>query len=71
MNYLIIIFNSNVLCEQWQQSLLSPGRKSSTVPQRHVYAIEYPEPLVHFALSLGAFSDPVVCEYYKTTLNYM
>ncbi|KAI3764887.1 hypothetical protein L2E82_14904 [Cichorium intybus] len=53
----------NVLCEQWLQSLLSPGRKSSTVPQRHVYAIEYPEPLVHFALSLGAFSDPVVRVY--------
>ncbi|KAI3517921.1 hypothetical protein L1887_06163 [Cichorium endivia] len=47
----------------WLQSLLSPGRKSSTVPQRHVYAIEYPEPLVHFALSLGAFSDPVVRVY--------
>ncbi|KAI3690673.1 hypothetical protein L2E82_48871 [Cichorium intybus] len=50
----------NALVMHWQQSLLSPRRKSSTVPQRHVYAIEYPEPLVHFALSLGAFSDPVV-----------
>ncbi|KAI3792488.1 hypothetical protein L2E82_06368 [Cichorium intybus] len=49
----------NALVMHWQQSLLSPGRKSSTVPQRHVYAIEYPEPLVHFTLSLGAFSDPV------------
>ncbi|CAH1435216.1 unnamed protein product [Lactuca virosa] len=47
----------------WLHSLLSPGRKSATVPQHHVYAIEYPEPLVHFALSLGTFSDPAVRVY--------
>lgn len=47
----------------WLQSLLSPGRKLPTVPTQHVYAIEYPEPLVHFALSLGAFSDPAVRVY--------
>ncbi|KAJ9541931.1 hypothetical protein OSB04_028437 [Centaurea solstitialis] len=48
----------------WLQSLLSPGRKMTTVPTtQHVYAIEYPEPLVHFALSLGAFSDPAVRVY--------
>ncbi|KAI3745559.1 hypothetical protein L6452_07959 [Arctium lappa] len=47
----------------WLQSLLSPGRKLTTVPTQHVYAIEYPEPLVHFALSLGAFSDPAVRVY--------
>ncbi|XP_024991356.1 uncharacterized protein LOC112525451 isoform X1 [Cynara cardunculus var. scolymus] len=47
----------------WLQSLLSPGRKLTTVPTQHVYAIEYPEPLVHFALSLGTFSDPAVRVY--------
>lgn len=29
---------------------------------KHAYAIEYPEPLVHFALSLGASSDPAVMD---------
>ncbi|KAJ9553778.1 hypothetical protein OSB04_017823 [Centaurea solstitialis] len=48
---------------KWLQSLLSPGRKLKTEPNKHVYAIEYPEPLVHFALSLGAFSDPAVRIY--------
>ncbi|KAL8257849.1 hypothetical protein R6Q59_029890 [Mikania micrantha] len=47
----------------WLQSLLSPGRKMKTEHNKHVYAIEYPEPLVHFALSLGAFSDPAVRIY--------
>ncbi|XP_071700494.1 uncharacterized protein [Rutidosis leptorrhynchoides] len=47
----------------WLQSLLSPGKKLSATPNRHVYAIEYPEPLVHFALSLGSFSDPAVRIY--------
>nr|XP_043635239.1 uncharacterized protein LOC122606427 isoform X2 [Erigeron canadensis] len=44
-------------------SLLSPGRKLKTEPNKHIYAIDYPEPLVHFALSLGAFSDPAVRIY--------
>nr|GEV50736.1 hypothetical protein [Tanacetum cinerariifolium] len=47
----------------WLQSLLSPGRKLKTEPNKHIYAIDYPEPLVHFALSLGAFSDPAVRIY--------
>ncbi|KAL4579172.1 hypothetical protein LXL04_015309 [Taraxacum kok-saghyz] len=47
----------------WLQSLLSPGRKSTTVPHQHIYAIDYPEPLVHFALSLGTLSDPAVRVY--------
>ncbi|KAF5794423.1 putative ternary complex factor MIP1, leucine-zipper [Helianthus annuus] len=47
----------------WLQSLLSPGRKLKTEHNKHIYAIEYPEPLVHFALSLGAFSDPAVRIY--------
>lgn len=45
---------------QWLQTLLSPGKKFKTRTSRHAYAIEYPEPLVHFALSSGAHSDPAV-----------
>ncbi|KAL4575367.1 hypothetical protein LXL04_022209 [Taraxacum kok-saghyz] len=47
----------------WLQTLLSPGRKMKTETSKHVYAIDYPEPLVHFALSLGVFSDPAVRIY--------
>ncbi|KAF3446960.1 hypothetical protein FNV43_RR12140 [Rhamnella rubrinervis] len=38
---------------------------SSTVAgnSKHAYALEYPEPLVHFALCLGAYSDPAVRAY--------
>ncbi|KAD2393266.1 hypothetical protein E3N88_40243 [Mikania micrantha] len=52
----------------WLQSLISPGRKLKTEPSKHIYAIEYPEPLVHFALSLGAFSDPAVRVYDAKTI---
>ncbi|XP_037493658.1 uncharacterized protein LOC105635145 isoform X2 [Jatropha curcas] len=44
--------------EPWLQTLFSPGRKSKTGSSSHVYALEYPEPLVHFALCSGAYSDP-------------
>lgn len=47
----------------WLQTLLSPGKKFKTRSTRHVYALEYPEPHVHFALSSGAFSDPAVRVY--------
>ncbi|KAK1419690.1 hypothetical protein QVD17_28959 [Tagetes erecta] len=52
----------------WLQSLLSPGRKMKMEPNKHIYAIEYPEPLVHFALSLGSFSDPAVRVYNAKTI---
>ncbi|KAJ0678172.1 hypothetical protein HanOQP8_Chr12g0444841 [Helianthus annuus] len=52
----------------WLQSLLSPGRKLKMEPNKHMYAIEYPEPLVHFALSLGSFSDPAVRVYNAKTI---
>lgn len=45
---------------QWLQTLLSPGKKFKTGNTRHAYSMEYPEPLVHFALSSGAHSDPAV-----------
>ncbi|XP_059291928.1 uncharacterized protein LOC132045360 isoform X3 [Lycium ferocissimum] len=44
-------------------TLFSPGKKLATGNSRHAYAIEYPEPLVHFALCLGASSDPVIQVY--------
>ncbi|RVW51187.1 hypothetical protein CK203_084687 [Vitis vinifera] len=43
----------------WLQTLLSPGNKSRMGNSKHIYAIEYPEPLVHFALCSGTYSDPV------------
>ncbi|XP_041022050.1 uncharacterized protein LOC121263302 [Juglans microcarpa x Juglans regia] len=47
----------------WLHTLLYSGRKSKTGSIRHVYALEYPEPLVHFVLCSGAYSDPVVRAY--------
>lgn len=52
---------------QWLQTLLSP-KKFKTATIRHAYAIEYPEPLVHFALCSGAYSDPAVTYSYLLTL---
>ncbi|XP_022544970.1 uncharacterized protein BNAA07G32940D isoform X2 [Brassica napus] len=45
------------------QTLFSPSRKSKTCSVRHVYALEYPEALAHFAISSGAFTDPTVRVY--------
>ncbi|KAL8514487.1 hypothetical protein ACS0TY_013556 [Phlomoides rotata] len=47
----------------WIQTLLSPGKKLKAGNTKHAFAIEYPEPLVHFALSSGAYSDPAVRVY--------
>ncbi|KAL5778459.1 hypothetical protein ACOSP7_011385 [Xanthoceras sorbifolium] len=52
----------------WLQTLFSPGRKSKTVSMKHVYALEYPEPLVHFALCSGVYSDPSVRVYTAKTI---
>ncbi|XP_024008379.1 uncharacterized protein LOC18007989 isoform X2 [Eutrema salsugineum] len=45
------------------QTLFSPSRKSRTCSVRHIYALEYPEALAHFAISSGAFTDPTVRVY--------
>ncbi|KAG7590366.1 Ternary complex factor MIP1 leucine-zipper [Arabidopsis suecica] len=45
------------------QTLFSPSRKSKTCSVRHIYALEYPEALAHFAISSGAFTDPTVRVY--------
>ncbi|KAK6939146.1 protein of unknown function DUF547 [Dillenia turbinata] len=47
----------------WIKTLSLSRRKSKPGGVKHVYAIENPEPLVHFALCLGAFSDPAVRKY--------
>ncbi|KAL3830569.1 hypothetical protein ACJIZ3_019371 [Penstemon smallii] len=47
----------------WLQNLLSPGKKLKTGTTKHAYAIEYPEPLVYFALCSGSNSDPAVRVY--------
>ncbi|KAG6434900.1 hypothetical protein SASPL_106544 [Salvia splendens] len=44
------------------QTLVSP-KKVKGGKSRHAFAIEYPEPLVHFAVSSGAYSDPAVRTY--------
>lgn len=52
----------------WLRALFSPGNKLKKGGRRHVYAIEYLEPLVHFALCSGAYSDPVLRVYRVKTL---
>ncbi|KZV14817.1 hypothetical protein F511_38272 [Dorcoceras hygrometricum] len=52
----------------WLQTILSPGKKFKSGSSKHTYAIEYPEPLVHFALSSGAYSDPAVRLYKASTI---
>ncbi|KAF8406770.1 hypothetical protein HHK36_008862 [Tetracentron sinense] len=48
---------------QWLQTLFSPGKKFKEGSGRHIYALDYPEPLVHFALCSGTYSDPAVRVY--------
>ncbi|ESQ33287.1 hypothetical protein EUTSA_v10004335mg [Eutrema salsugineum] len=43
--------------------LFSPARSSKTSSSGHTYALEYAEPLLHFALSTGALTDPMVRIY--------
>jgi len=45
------------------QTLFSPSRKSKTCNVKHIYALEYPEALAHFALSSGFSTDPPVRVY--------
>ncbi|XP_073046284.1 uncharacterized protein [Primulina eburnea] len=53
---------------RWLQTILTPGKKFKSASSKHIYAIEYPEPLVHFALSSGAYSDPAVRLYKASTI---
>ncbi|KAJ4758792.1 hypothetical protein LUZ62_069167 [Rhynchospora pubera] len=47
----------------WMLALFASTKRTTTVSQRHVYAIDRPEPLAHFALCTGAISDPPVRLY--------
>jgi hypothetical protein len=44
---------------QWVRTLFAPTKKSEPGGSNHPYAL-HPEPLAHFALSTGAYSDPPV-----------
>ncbi|KAK3123857.1 hypothetical protein QOZ80_8AG0637150 [Eleusine coracana subsp. coracana] len=46
----------------WVRTLFTPIKKSGTGSSNHPFAL-HPEPLAHFALSTGAYSDPPVRLY--------
>ncbi|KAE8703795.1 protein MIZU-KUSSEI 1-like [Hibiscus syriacus] len=48
---------------QWLRLLISSRKKFKTGDRRQAYAIEHPEPLLHFALCSGNHSDPAVRAY--------
>ncbi|CAL5013478.1 unnamed protein product [Urochloa decumbens] len=61
-----IIQNSILGCQShrpslWVRTLFTPMKKSGS--SIHPYALSYPEPIAHFALSTGALSDPPVRLY--------
>ncbi|CAA2958145.1 uncharacterized protein LOC111400977 isoform X1 [Olea europaea var. sylvestris] len=63
-----VIQNSILRCRmsrpgQWFWSLLSSRTKFKPGDDRQAYAIDRPEPLLHFALSSGSHSDPAVRIY--------
>ncbi|KAJ0535380.1 putative ternary complex factor MIP1, leucine-zipper [Helianthus annuus] len=63
-----VIQNSILGCKtsrsgKWLRSLLSSRTKFKTGDARQGYAIDHPEPLLHFALSSGCHSDPAVRVY--------
>ncbi|XP_073281128.1 uncharacterized protein [Primulina huaijiensis] len=63
-----VIQNSILSCRmsrpgQWLRLLLSSRTKFKSGDARQKYAIERPEPLLHFALSSGSHSDPAVRIY--------
>ncbi|OVA00715.1 protein of unknown function DUF547 [Macleaya cordata] len=48
----------------WLHTFFTPGTKpQNRSGTRHTYALDYQEPLVYFALSSGAYSDPAVRVY--------
>ncbi|KAE8707715.1 putative set domain protein [Hibiscus syriacus] len=48
---------------QWIRLLLSSRTKFKSGDERQAYAVEHPEPLLHFALSTGNHSDPAIRAY--------
>ncbi|XP_062216325.1 uncharacterized protein LOC133916600 isoform X2 [Phragmites australis] len=53
---------------QWLRLLLYPRWKSRDKDELQGFAVDRPEPLVHFALSSGSYSDPVVRLYSPKSL---
>ncbi|CAN6290159.1 unnamed protein product [Urochloa humidicola] len=53
---------------QWLRLLLYPKWKSRDKDELQGFAVDRPEPLVHFALSSGSYSDPVVRLYTPKSL---
>ncbi|XP_073003990.1 uncharacterized protein [Typha latifolia] len=47
----------------WVRALFTPTKRFTMGNGRHPYAFDRPEPLSHFALSTGAYSDPAVRLY--------
>ncbi|XP_024978358.1 uncharacterized protein LOC112515682 [Cynara cardunculus var. scolymus] len=63
-----VIQNSILGCKmsrpgQWLRLLLSSRTKFKAGDARQGYAIDHPEPLLHFALSSGCHSDPAIRVY--------
>ncbi|KAL0430345.1 UNVERIFIED_CONTAM: hypothetical protein Sradi_0660500 [Sesamum radiatum] len=63
-----VIQNSILGCRmsrpgQWLRLLLASKTKFKANDERQAYATERPEPLLHYALSCGSHSDPVVRIY--------
>ena len=56
-------------CCQWLWLLFSSKTKFKVGDARKAYAIEHPEPLLHFALCSGSYSDPAVGPY-PDTVHY-
>ncbi|KAJ0961078.1 hypothetical protein J5N97_000979 [Dioscorea zingiberensis] len=58
------ILGCNARCSrEWFKFLLSPRVKFRFKDEHQAYALERPEPLLHFALSTGSHSDPAVRVY--------
>nr|CAB3496604.1 unnamed protein product [Digitaria exilis] len=53
---------------QWLRLLLYPKWKSRDKDELQGFAVDRPEPLVHFALSSGSYSDPMVRLYSPKSL---
>ena len=56
-------------CCQWLWLLFSSKTKFKVGDARKAYAIEHPEPLLHFALCSGSYSDPAV-DLYPDSVHY-
>lgn len=71
-----IIQNSILGCQShrpslWVRTLFTPAKRSTTgSTTRHPYALHHSEPIVHFALSTGAFSDPPVRLYTAKKIHH-